>query len=174
MYHDVQISVPNKLCIRLFLVSLVLCVLIWHLDISDRIHQWHGWSMFSVLSCCFDMLKHRKLLRDDIIFLLEPTEYMHIYSYVGRRILKTTQTTKVKYPHSNMFMIFKFPVMATYHLNLNGSTVAFNTLRLRQKGRHFADDVFKCIFLNGNLWISIKISLKFVRKGQINNIPSLV
>ena len=44
----------------------------------------------------------------------------------------------------------------------------------RQNGRHFADDIFKCIFLNENLWISIKISLKFVPKGPINNIPALV
>ena len=50
----------------------------------------------------------------------------------------------------------------------------FNTLRPRQDGRHFADDVFKCIFLNKNLIISPKISLKFVPKGRINNIPVLV
>ena len=50
----------------------------------------------------------------------------------------------------------------------------FNTLRPRQNGRHFADDIFKCIFLNENVWIPIKISLKFVPKGPINNIPSLV
>ena len=49
-----------------------------------------------------------------------------------------------------------------------------NTLRPRQNGRHFADDICKCIFLNENVWISIKISLKFVPKGPINNIPSLV
>ena len=41
-------------------------------------------------------------------------------------------------------------------------------------GRHFPDDIFKCIFLNENVFISIKISLKFVPKGQINNIPALV
>ena len=49
-----------------------------------------------------------------------------------------------------------------------------NTLRPRQNGRHFADDLFKCSFLNENVWISIKIPLKFNRKGPINNIPSLV
>ena len=49
-----------------------------------------------------------------------------------------------------------------------------NTLRPRPNGRHLPDDVFKRIFLNENVWISIKISLKFVPKGQINNIPSLV
>ena len=50
---------------------------------------------------------------------------------------------------------------------------SFNTLRPRQNGRHFADDVFKCIFLNKNVWIPIKISLKFVPNCSINNIPSL-
>ena len=50
----------------------------------------------------------------------------------------------------------------------------FNTLRPRQNGRHFPDYIFKCIFLNENVWISINISLKFVPKGLINNIPALV
>ena len=49
-----------------------------------------------------------------------------------------------------------------------------NTLRPRQNGRHFADDIFKYIFLNENVWIPIRISLKFVPKGPINNIPALV
>ena len=49
-----------------------------------------------------------------------------------------------------------------------------NTLRPRQNGHHFADDIFKCIFLNESIWISIEISLKFVPKGPINNIPALV
>ena len=49
-----------------------------------------------------------------------------------------------------------------------------NTLRLRQNGHHFTDDIFKCIFLNEHLWISLKISLKFIPKVQINNILTLV
>ena len=51
---------------------------------------------------------------------------------------------------------------------------SFNTLGPRQNRRHFADDIFKCIFLNENVWISIKISLNFIPKGPINNIPTLV
>ena len=50
----------------------------------------------------------------------------------------------------------------------------FNTLRPRQNGRHFPDDIFKCTFLNENVWISIKISLKFVPGGPNNNFPALV
>ena len=37
-----------------------------------------------------------------------------------------------------------------------------------------ADDIFRCIFVNGNICILIKISLKFVPKGPIGNNPALV
>ena len=43
------------------------------------------------------------------------------------------------------------------------------TLRLRQTGRHFPDDIFNCIFLNENFYISFKIS----PKGPMNNIPAM-
>ena len=56
-------------------------------------------------------------------------------------------------------------ILCSYHVN---------TLRPRQNGGRFPDDIFKCIFLNENVWISIKISLKFVPRGPINNIPALV
>ena len=49
-----------------------------------------------------------------------------------------------------------------------------NTLRPRQNGRHFPDYIFKCFFLNENVWIVIKISLNFIPNGPINNIPALV
>ena len=43
-----------------------------------------------------------------------------------------------------------------------------------RNGRHLADDICKCIFLNMNLLISIKISLKFIPNGPVSNITSLV
>ena len=49
-----------------------------------------------------------------------------------------------------------------------------NWLRPRQTGRQFPDDILKCIFLTENVIISIKMSLKFVPKGSINNIATLV
>ena len=64
----------------------------------------------------------------------------------------------------------------TWRVNLlTGDTrCVINTLRPRRNRRHFADDIFKCIFLNENVWIALKISLKFVPKVRINNIPALV
>ena len=52
--------------------------------------------------------------------------------------------------------------------------VCFNTSGPRQNGRHFADDIFRWIFMNEKFCILIKISLKFVLKGAINNNPALV
>ena len=40
-----------------------------------------------------------------------------------------------------------------------------NTLRPRQNYRHFSDNIFKCIFVNENVWILIKISLRFFSYG---------
>ena len=37
-----------------------------------------------------------------------------------------------------------------------------------------ADDIFKCIFLNENDRIQIRISLKFIPRSPIDNKPALV
>ena len=51
---------------------------------------------------------------------------------------------------------------------------AINLSPLGENGRHFADDIFKCLFLNENVRILLEISLKFVPMVRINNIPALV
>ena len=42
-----------------------------------------------------------------------------------------------------------------------------------QNGHHFSDDIFRCIFWNENVRISIIISLKFITKVRINHITSM-
>ena len=65
---------------------------------------------------------------------------------------------------SVMFSYFQFTAV----------NLLLNSLRPRPNRRHFADDIFRCIFENENEWISSRISLKFVPKVRINNIPALV
>ena len=65
------------------------------------------------------------------------------------------------------------------HLCTHSPTLCCNDgespiLRPRQNGSHFPYDIFKYIFVNENVQILIKISLKLVRKGLVNNIPALV
>ena len=42
-----------------------------------------------------------------------------------------------------------------------------------QNGRHFADDILRCIFVNEKFCIVILIQLKFVPKGPIDNNSAL-
>ena len=69
-------------------------------------------------------------------------------------------------PHTHTIVVF---------LDVRGHIhVPFNTLRPRQNHHHFADDIFKNIFFDENVWILIIMPLKFLPKGPINNIPALV
>ena len=68
-------------------------------------------------------------------------------------------------------IIWKDAVCTT---SLAQGKIRFKSSSPGQNGRHFADDIFRCIFLNESVWISITISLKFFPKGPINNIPALV
>ena len=50
----------------------------------------------------------------------------------------------------------------------------YNSLRPRQDGRHFPDYIFQCIFLNENVWFLNNMSLNFVPKSLMKDIPALV
>ena len=43
-----------------------------------------------------------------------------------------------------------------------------------QNGRHFANYIFRCMFVNEKICILVEISLKIVPKGQIDNKSALV
>ena len=56
-----------------------------------------------------------------------------------------------------------YKVLHFLYLNIEiTKAVHLNTLRPRQNGFHFADDIFKRIFMHENIWVSLKISLNFV------------
>ena len=67
-----------------------------------------------------------------------------------------------------------FPEYSSHSTDEVDIAININTLRLRQNGCHFADDIFKHIFLSENIRIWSKIPLKFVPTGTVNNISALV
>ena len=71
---------------------------------------------------------------------------------------------------------FAVTVATTEGVALAKCVTRVHTFKPRQDGRHFADNILKCIFFNENVWVLIKIALKFVPKGPITciNMPSLV
>ena len=80
--------------------------------------------------------------------------------YASPYMLQDWQLFWLKFEH---WLAMDFP----YH------SLALNRLWPRQNGCYLTD-IFKCIFLNENVWISLKISLKFVPKVRITNIPAMV
>ena len=65
-------------------------------------------------------------------------------------------------------------ILVSYEPYYVTHVLCFNTLRPRRNGRHFADNILKCIFVNKTFWILNKISLKYVPQGLINNKAALV
>ena len=57
---------------------------------------------------------------------------------------------------------------------ISNSRGLFNSYPPGQDVRHFADDIFRRTFMNEKFCILIKISVKFVPKGPIDNNPALV
>ena len=57
-------------------------------------------------------------------------------------------------------------------LSLGYQDVIINSYPPGQNSRNFADDIFVCFFVNEKCYILIKISLKFVSKGPIDNKPT--
>ena len=97
----------------------------------------------------------------------------------------TRHRENLQYPDFNnialelMAMDYYYRNLTPVHLQLSCTAFAstrphINTLRPRQDGRHFADAIFTCIFFNENCCILMKFSLKYIRKGPIDNNPALV
>ena len=70
------------------------------------------------------------------------------------------------YAPSNKFKTIRFNIWGI--LRTTRLALSLNTLRPRQNGRHFPDDIFKHICLNESVRISTNISLNFVPRGPID------
>ena len=73
---------------------------------------------------------------------------------------------------SQIYSLFELTTRKTSKLQF--CPFMINTLRPRQNGRHFPDDICEHIFLNEIIGIAIQILLRFVPKGPIINIAALV
>ena len=117
------------------------------------------------------------LLQTRTLFLLINTGYVIAWCRTGDLPLPAQLTTRFTgapmRDEASMWNLIWFLEQNIFR-KVVCKMLSINPLRPRQNGRHFADDIFKCIFLNENVWIPIKISMKFVSKGPINSIPALV
>ena len=115
--------------------------------------------------------------RQAIICIINSLVYWCIYASPSLNKLRNTFHVTKLWTHWGQDKNGRHsPVLNTLRPRQNGRhSPVVNILRPRQNGPHSPDYIFKWIFLNENIWISINISLKFfVPKGPTNDIPSLV
>ena len=97
---------------------------------------------------------------------------------LGLRFISKRYPAQLSNHLSTAYHVFNIKIYSDFRFGGYGRpkypSIWVKSLRPRQNGRHFPDDISKCIFLDDNVWISIKISQKFVPNGPINNIPALV
>ena len=164
---------------------------------ARRVHWWHVidlikdicfilyfWAMLLWNFYILILPVSRFFMYSSIMILFTQLQTQDIYIYMVCHILLTT--SDFRNISLKLVIIYEISVK----MQFNGTTLAndntlifnylclmnhemINTLKPRKNGHHFADDVFKCIFLNENVWILLQISLKFVPNGPINNISSL-
>ena len=97
---------------------------------------------------------------------------MHMYNteYIGEQDYNYGTSIKLRFGNTTDFNTnISIWWNSNHILNSLRPGHAFDTLKRRQNGRHFADDILKSIFLNENVWIPIEISFKFVPKGPIRS-----
>ena len=78
--------------------------------------------------------------------------------------LLLTDVRKQSYDCQYLMMIRKCTYFSLFHL-----IYLINSSPPGQHGRHFADNIFRSIFANEKHSILIKICLKFIPKGPLNN-----
>ena len=98
----------------------------------------------------------------------------NVMSYICHNIQEeviTTETVPANYVILRDQVPFKFQTMTCHQQIWRDALIHW---RRDKMAAIFLDDIFKCIFLNEKFCILVKISLKFVPKGPIDNNPALV
>ena len=96
--------------------------------------------------------------------------------FVGGQMLRSLKSarssTTVCLHWQSLFLCGSFKTMFCCRL-ARGRHVTFHTWGRDKIVRLFPDDISKCIFMNENAGISIKIALKFVPKVMINIVKNV-
>ena len=107
------------------------------------------------------------LIHMSVSLIIDQLQYNTIYDHC---LIRRCQFPYIRWGKWLPESLYK----VTWSTAWGNQELVINILRPRKNCRHLASGIFKCIFLNENAWISLQISLKFVRKVKINNNPALV
>ena len=134
------------------------------------VHRFIDKSTSSVTGCA--VCKKRNILAGSLSYCLRYLAYRNVVFMKGAWLEGLNWCRPFHSPNGRQFVCRKDCARdCQWFIRMMGSHI--NTFRPRQDGRHFADDIFTCILFKENCCILIKFSLKYVRKGPIDNNPAL-
>ena len=99
--------------------------------------------------------------------------YIYIYTYIYVCVYTFNSTMSV-IGNGILYLSVSVCVVVCRLLRNTPYTSAFTSSPPGKIGRHFGDDIFRCIFVNKILCIFIQISLKCLPKGLIDYMSALV
>ena len=125
----------------------------------DRLKDYHLKNEYFIWDWCVNTLLKWIHSADQIIY----------HSWVTTNTINTfchwaTHVKNIKRYSNRVACTASYRCKTDRSISFRSMILHLNPLRPRQNGRHFPDDIFKCIFVNDDVWIAIKISLKFVTK----------
>ena len=119
------------------------------------------------------MIFHRTVLQwSHNYFLCGNIEYskMYLFSF-WKHNSSLNKTAIIAHYHEVHFLVCKH--INVYRISTEYYPLVSKTLMLRQNGCHFANNIFKLIFLYQNFGVLIQISFRYVPRGSINDKPGL-
>ena len=134
-------------------------------DAPKRLHMLsNGWMMFACIEGCLE----QKRFVHAVCFINEMLMFSRLH------IFSSFLVSNVRHGDLSHLLFLACRREDLWERNYYLRWTVVNISEPRKNGHQFSDDIFKCLYLNKNVWISIRISLMFVPKGPINNIPALV
>ena len=140
-------------------------------DLKQHIYHWIGWSLVQQMAC---HLVGAKSLVKSWWFVVNRT--LIISTNLSEILIKISfnrmhfNMLSAKYKPFSLDVNYMSPSWSPQMLHVSDEHIEAE----KKNGRHFTDNIFKCISLNENIWTSRKILPKFVHKVPISNIPALV
>ena len=109
--------------------------------------------------------------RGDLLHLVMPygiIEHDCVCPYINGLLIVPRKKCLLNFNQNRMVFIWQKMHLKMMAVLCGPQSWICSPISPAQNGHHFADDIFRCIFMNEKFCILIKISLKFVLKGPVD------
>ena len=124
--------------------------------------------LFVSLGTAIDNMKKKSTAYFSLTLREPPTGYSELAAIFRTNNLESSNLIELCFQIFHVYIPGNYINVSIWHViihpctDFNGGRTVVNSSPPGQIGRHFEDDIFRCIFVNEKFCILIKISLKFI------------